>query len=188
MVACPVTWNAASRPERTSAERNPGCHASTRAERSFPPTSSCSATRASSSSKTVGTHPPTLDGITFEGKAVDPAVGIVTGRCLTPMDRETCKDKPKFDVIFNDASAETDPSNVDADGHTGRGDPLRRLVHDEREVPDRPQDPLRWQPRPNAESRRSTSTRRPSQVKAASGPCHDNRGGTTWLEIPLEIK
>lgn len=129
---------------------------------------------------------PRLDGVTLEGKPVDPAVGISTATC--PKDGAGQCKNVKLDVTFDDAMSETDPDNVDADGRVGRETlyvdwftTAGKLAADRKILFDAylgrppkteidlepPRDPVR------------------GTIWAV---LHDNRGGTTWLEMPLEFK
>jgi len=131
---------------------------------------------------------PKLEGITFEGKPVDLATGIVTERCREEETGDTCKKKVKFDVTFPEDAAEVDPDNVDAEGKVGREaiyvdwftsvgkfQTNRKILFDGN---------LGRTPKPAID------------FNAPFGPAkgtvwavlHDNRGGTSWLEVPIEIK
>jgi hypothetical protein len=130
---------------------------------------------------------PNLDAVTFEGKPIDPTAGIVTGKCVKNGDTGECK-SVKLGVLFDDAAAEVDPDNVDVDGHVGRetiyvdwfttvgkfqGD--RRVLFDGNRGR-MPKPAIDFLP-PN------------DPVKGKMWAIlHDNRGGTSWLEFPIEIQ
>jgi hypothetical protein len=131
---------------------------------------------------------PNLDGLTFEGKPVDPAIGLVTERCREEAENDTCKRKVKLDTLFNDAAAETDPDNVDSQGKVGRETLYvdwftsvgkfqtdRKILFDGN-LGRTPKSAIDFNP----------------PLGPAKGTVwavlHDNRGGTTWLEVPIEIR
>ena len=93
-----------------------------------------------------------------------------------------------LDVRFADAAAEVDPDNIDEHGKTGRetlyvdwftsigrfsGD--RKILFDG-QLGRMPQSPIDLSP---------PSTPGKGKVWAI---LHDNRGGTSWLEVPIEIQ
>lgn len=131
---------------------------------------------------------PVLDGVTFEGQPVDPAVGVKTGKCVEDDKTGDCK-TVKFNVNFPDSNAETDPDNVDSNGNVlketiyvdwfatnGRFKTDRKVVFDGN---------LGRPPKTDAEYE-------PPRVPLTGGRVwailHDNRGGTVWQEFPLEIQ
>jgi hypothetical protein len=61
---------------------------------------------------------PSFDAVTFQGASIDPAKGVVTGKCVRD-NRGNCN-TVKLDVTYPDSSSEIDPDNVDAHGHVGR--------------------------------------------------------------------
>jgi len=129
---------------------------------------------------------PVLDGLTLEGNPVDVTKGITTGKCVKNKQDEC--NTVKLDVNFNDIIAEQDPENVDENGNVGREtiyvdwftsigkfNTDRKIVFDgnlgrppktaiEFSPPDDPTKGTFW------------------------AVLHDNRGGTTWLEVPVEIQ
>lgn len=131
---------------------------------------------------------PTLDGLTFEGKPVDVATGIVTDRCKSQGDNEACNRTVPLDVVFNDAAAEPDPENIDSNGNVGKetlyvdwfasvgkfsGD--RKVLYDG-QLGRTPKSSINFNPPAGP-------------VKGSVwAVLHDNRGGTSWLEVPIEIK
>jgi hypothetical protein len=131
---------------------------------------------------------PNLEGATFEGKPIDPAVGIRTTRCSTPGDNDQCEQKVKLDVVWNDAAAEIDPDNIDENGNVGRETiyvdwfaSVGRFAGDRKILFD---------------GNRGRTPKSEMDFNPPAGPVkgtvwavlHDNRGGTSWLEFPLEIK
>ena len=130
---------------------------------------------------------PSLDGVTFQGKPVDPAAGIVTGKCVKDEASGDCK-TVKLDVVFSDAAAEVDPDNVNEEGKVGRETiyvdwftSVGKFMTDRKVLFDgqlgrTPKPAIEFSP-PNA------------PVKGTVwAVLHDNRGGTSWLEIPIEIR
>lgn len=129
---------------------------------------------------------PKLDGITLDGKPVDLAKGITTSKCVKD-DSGECK-KVKLDVAFNPAIAEIDPDNVDADGRVGRETlyvdwftTVGKMQTDRKIIFDAylgkpPKTELEYEP--------------PTDPTKGTmwAILHDNRGGTTWIEMPLEIQ
>ncbi len=129
---------------------------------------------------------PSLDGVTFEGKPVDLAAGIGVNRC-TKADDADCT-AAKLDVVFSDAAAEVDPDNVDEDGKVGRETIYvdwfttvgkfatdRKILFDgHRGRP--PKTTIDFTP-PNAPAKGTMWA-----------VLHDNRGGTSWMEFPIEIR
>ncbi len=130
---------------------------------------------------------PSLDGVTFEGKPVDVAAGIVTGTCVKDDKTRECK-TVKLDVVFSDAAAEVDPDNVDENGKVGRETIYvdwftsigkfktdRKILFDG-QLGRTPKSAIELSP-PNGAGK--------GTVWAV---LHDNRGGTSWLEFPIEIR
>jgi hypothetical protein len=129
---------------------------------------------------------PTLDGMTFEGNPVDPTQGVVTKPCV-PAPRKPCE-TVSLDVRFQDAAAEADPDNIGPDGATGRetlyvdwfttlgkfGDNRRTVFDSYRGRPEK------------------TEIELEVPTEAGNGTIwavlHDNRGGTSWLEVPLVVR
>lgn len=130
---------------------------------------------------------PTLDGVTFQGKPVDPAAGIVTGRCVKDDSTDECK-TVKLDVLFSDAAAEVDPDNVDQDGKVGRETiyvdwftSVGKFTTDRKILFD-------GQLGRTPKSAIDFSPPRGPEKGTIWAVLHDNRGGTTWLEFPIEIQ
>lgn len=130
---------------------------------------------------------PTLDAVSFEGKDLDPAAGVKTGKCVKD-DNGACK-TVKFNVRFPDANAEIDPDNVDSNGNVlretiyvdwfashGRFKSDRKIVYDGN-LGRPPKSDVEYEP-PND----------PVTGGRIWAVLHDNRGGTVWQEFPLEIQ
>ena len=131
---------------------------------------------------------PSLDGVTFQGKPVDPAAGIVTGRCVAEDPNGDCKSTVKLDVVFSDAAAEVDPDNVDEDGKVGRETlyvdwftSVGKFTTDRKILFD-------GQLGRTPKSAIELSPPRDPAKGTIWAVLHDNRGGTSWLELPIEIE
>jgi hypothetical protein len=129
---------------------------------------------------------PVMDGITFQGQKVDFTKGITTTKCHK--NKQGQCDTVKFDVQFNDSIAETDPDNVDSNGH----------VHQETIYVD-------WfttdgQFRSDRKILFDGNLGRPPKTEVEYAPpptpltgtmwavLHDNRGGTMWQAFPFTIQ
>jgi hypothetical protein len=129
---------------------------------------------------------PVLDGITFQGQPVDVTKGITTGKCHK--NKQNLCDTVKFDVQFNDAIAETDPDNVDSNGHVrqetiyvdwfttdGQFRTDRKILFDGN-LGRPPKTEIEYAPPPIP----GTGT--------MWAVLHDNRGGTVWQVFPFTIQ
>jgi hypothetical protein len=129
---------------------------------------------------------PTLDGVTFEGSLVDPAKGITTGKCVK--NKQGDCNTVKLDTLFQDSTSETDPDNINVDGvvareaiyvdwftSIGKFSTDRKILFDA------------YLGRPPKTEIEFTPPEEPSKGKVWA-VLHDNRGGTTWLEIPIDIQ
>jgi hypothetical protein len=128
---------------------------------------------------------PVIEALTFEGKDVLPAQGITLERCTEEKQRD-CKEH-KLGIRVSDSSWETNPSEVTRDGELheqiwvdwysdiGKLDSESRLLFDTREgrvsdsdvkyfAPKDPTDGTLW------------------------GVVHDNRGGASWIYVPLHVR
>src|SRR5262249_51794600 len=121
------------------------------------------------------------------GKPIDPAVGIVTPRCATP-EENACKQKVKLDVLFNDAAAEVDPDNVDAEGKVGRETlyvdwflSVGRFASDRK---------ILFDGSPGRTPKTAIDFSPPAGAVKGTvwAVLHDNRGGVSWLEVPITIQ
>ncbi|MCW5830909.1 MAG: hypothetical protein KIS78_00455 [Labilithrix sp.] len=134
---------------------------------------------------------PTLKSLVVRGQVVDPVKGISLPRCERDL-YETITDEDcngvGMGVAFDDADAELDPDNVDAEGRPGR----ETIYSDwyvtfgrfrqERRIE---RDPFKGRPEiPDIlyEPPRSTGKGTLWAV------LHDNRGGTSWTSVPIEIR
>lgn len=135
---------------------------------------------------------PTLEGLAINGGRIDPTSGIVVTRCDLGWfeDDFLFQDCPeyKLDVAFPDAASELDPDAIDASGRAGREtlyvdwftsigklNASRRIAFD----------PFGGRPEIDHVVLDPGDTAGKGSVWAA---LHDNRGGVTWLSVPLEIK
>jgi hypothetical protein len=128
---------------------------------------------------------PVIEKITFEGKDVDLAQGIVVDRC-TAVTRMECPEK-KLDVRVSDSSWEENPSEV-VDGRVLREQIWVSLYSDKGEI--------------DTEARLlfDTTKGRPDKTevsyRAAAEPgrgtlwavVHDNRGGQAWVVVPVTVR
>ncbi len=127
---------------------------------------------------------PRIGEITFDGHRVDPVAGVVMGRCRN---ENECEGVP-LDLHVEDEEAEIDPENVDPDGivrhetiyvdwftTVGELDANRKILIDG----------TRGRPP------KTTIELRPPTVPASGtvwAVVHDNRGGTTWTAIPIDVR
>ena len=129
---------------------------------------------------------PVMDNVTFEGKVIDPAVGIKTGKCKT--DSQGACQTVKLNVGFPDTDAEIDPDNIDSNGKVrnetiyvdwfttdGKFKNDRKILFDGN---------LGRPPKAEVEYYPPLS---PVTGKMWA-ILHDNRGGTVWQEFPLVIE
>jgi hypothetical protein len=130
---------------------------------------------------------PALDGVVLQGQPVDLAKGIVTGRCVKD-ENDECK-AVKLDVLFNDAAAEVDPDNIDENGKVGR----ETLYVDWFTTAGK----FRTDRKILFDGNRGRTPKTEIDFLPPEGPItggkiwailHDNRGGTTWAEVPLEVQ
>jgi hypothetical protein len=125
---------------------------------------------------------PVIDGVTFDGAPVDPAVGITVDRCTTSA-KADCP-KWKLDTLVPESSQEVRPrksgdgkEQVAVQFSTTRGDfsDGSRLLYDS----------LRG---------KLSDTTVDYQASQDSGQgtiflvVKDNRGGATWLQLPLNVR
>jgi hypothetical protein len=129
---------------------------------------------------------PVIDALLFADQAVDPSAGITVNRCATS-NRSDCP-KVKIDTVVPSSSQEDDPLDHDPTGAARKeriwvdyyatggdfGDDLRLL----------------YDSRTGAVSGTDTTFSSPENV--GSGflwtVVHDNRGGVSWLEVPLHVQ
>lgn len=128
---------------------------------------------------------PSLDGVVFEGNPIDTKIGVTTGTCVEGNDG--CN-KVKFDVRYNDAMAELDPDAVDVDGNVQHETlyvdwftTLGKFVENRSVV---------YEPTRGRLEKTEIEYEPPKEPGKGTvwAIFHDNRGGTTWTEFPLEIR
>jgi hypothetical protein len=125
---------------------------------------------------------PTMDGLTYQTTPIDPKVAVRIPKCT----KDPCGTK-EFDVRFNEALAERDPSNIGPNGEIaketlyvdwfttiGKFDGDRRILFD-------PFDGRAPKTFVSFEPPREVGTGRFWAVM------HDNRGGVSWLEGQIQI-
>jgi hypothetical protein len=133
---------------------------------------------------------PTIKRLVLRGRPIDPVAGASIRRCergLFETLDDDC-DSLGMAIDFDDADAEIDPDNIGPDGRAGREtiysdwyvtvgrfEQERRIERDpftgRPEIPDVLYEPLRAPGK--------------GTIWAV---LHDNRGGTTWVSIPLEVR
>jgi hypothetical protein len=128
---------------------------------------------------------PIIESVTFEDKDVVPTAGLTLERCTAEKERD-CKEN-KIGVRVSDASWEPNPSDVTRDGELreqiwvdyysdiGKFDEEARLLFDTRE---------------GRISDTDATFRAPKDVTDGTlwAVVHDNRGGATWIVVPLHIR
>lgn len=133
---------------------------------------------------------PTLKGLVLRGRPIDPVKGVSIRRCergVLETFADDC-DSLGMAIVFDDADAEIDPENIGPDGRParetiysdwyvtiGRFEQERRIERDpftgRPEIPDVLYEPIR------------------SPGKGTLwAVLHDNRGGTSWTSVPIEIR
>jgi hypothetical protein len=128
---------------------------------------------------------PQVDKLTFEGNPVDLAHGIDMDRCTTQKRRD-CPEL-KIDVAVTDASWEENPGDKDPDGNVRREQiwaayfsSIGQLGSDARLL----YDPVRGKVD-------GSEIKYQAPNEASDGTLwvviHDNRGGASWVEIPLHV-
>jgi hypothetical protein len=129
---------------------------------------------------------PKLDGITFEGSRVDAVAGIVT-KCEKDPRTNACKSR-KLDALFADSIAEPDPDNVSVDGQVGRETVYVDWFTSAGEFEDNRR--ILFDGNLGRPPKATVDFTPPEQPMKGTGwaVLHDNRGGTTWLEFPLQIE
>jgi hypothetical protein len=129
---------------------------------------------------------PTMDALTLESAPIDLTKGIVTGKCVKNK-QGTCN-TVSIDVNFQDSMSEPDPDNIDANGNpqretlyvdyftsAGKFNVDRKILFDGI-LGRAPKSPINYSPPDDP-------------VKGTIWAVfHDNRGGTSWFEVPLEIQ
>jgi hypothetical protein len=128
---------------------------------------------------------PVIDHVTYEGNPVDLTKGIDVDRCTTAKRRD-CPEV-KLDVAVTEASWEPNPGDKDPDGKV-RSEQIwdayfasvGQLAGDARLL----YDPVRGKVD-------GSEVKYQAPNEAGDGSfwivVHDNRGGTTWVEIPVHV-
>ncbi len=128
---------------------------------------------------------PVFDRFTFEGSPIDLTKGIDMDRCTTDKRRD-CPEL-KIDVAVTEASWEQNPGDKDADGNERKEQVwaayfanVGQLSGDARLL----YDPVRGKVD-------GSEIKYQAPNEAGDGSlwivAHDNRGGATWVEIPLHV-
>jgi hypothetical protein len=133
---------------------------------------------------------PQMKAIEFEWKAVDPAVGIVTAKCdrgILEWLADDC-DSITTSAAFDDAEAEIDPDNLGPDGK-----PARETLYSDwfvtigRFEQDRHIEIDPFTGRPPLRDVLYEPWRVPGRGTVWV-VLHDNRGGTSWLSMPITVE
>lgn len=128
---------------------------------------------------------PTIETLTSEGTDVVPAAGITLERCTAEKERD-CKEN-KIGLRVSDSSWEVNPSDVTRDGELreqiwvdyysdiGKFDDGARLLFDTRE---------------GRVSDSDVKYRAPKDATDGTlwAVVHDNRGGASWIVVPLHVR
>jgi hypothetical protein len=128
---------------------------------------------------------PAVPTLSYGGAAVDPATGIPIGRC-TASDQKNCA-ATAVDARLPDSSWEIDPADIDANGKVAHETiwvdyyaTAGRFAHGTELLFD-------------AHSGRISSTAdgfgapRSAGLQRLWAVVQDNRGGSTWVEVPLKV-
>jgi hypothetical protein len=129
---------------------------------------------------------PVIDHLTFGGAAVDPAGGITVAHC-TASSESNCP-TTDLDTVVPDSSQEPAPGDVDANGNIAK----EALWVDYYLTAGRVKtdSPLLF----DAHSGRVPSTADPFDAPLSMGEqtlwavVHDDRGGTSWVTVPLHAQ
>jgi hypothetical protein len=128
---------------------------------------------------------PVIESLTFAEKDVVPAAGITLERCTAAKERD-CKEN-KIGIRVSDASWESNPSDVTRDGELreqiwvdyysdiGSFDSEARLLFETRQ---------------GRVSDSDVKYRAPKDVVDGTlwAVVHDNRGGASWIVVPLHVR
>ncbi len=129
---------------------------------------------------------PVIQNVTFQGKAVDPTVGITVDHC-TKTNIDDCPTTP-LDVVVPASSQELDPSDLNSNGNV-----LKEEIYVDYYVTGgkvASDTAVLFDPRGG----RLSSTSDAFSAPQASGDywlwavVHDNRGGTSWQALPLHAQ
>lgn len=128
---------------------------------------------------------PVIETLTFEGKDVVPAEGITVERCTAERERD-CKEN-KLGTRVSESSWEENPSEVEREGplreqiwvgyysDIGKFDSEARLLFDTRQ---------------GRVSESDVTFRAPKNIIDGTlwAVVHDNRGGLSWIIVPLHVR
>lgn len=128
---------------------------------------------------------PVIEKLTFEGKDVDPRVGIKMDHCTKPT-RTECPEL-KLDVVVADASWEVNPTDAEAVGT--RHEQLWAAYHADIGQ-------IQGDARLLYDALKGKVPGTETKYQAPSDPgdgqlfvvVHDNRGGAAWVTIPLHVR
>jgi hypothetical protein len=126
---------------------------------------------------------PALQSVTYGGADVDPAAGISLPHCMQS-DINRCPTTP-LDVVIPDSSDETDPANLDANGN-----PLKEQIDVDYYLTAGKVDHdtvIIFDPHAGRLSKTSDNFHSPQSAGDFSlwAVVHDNRGGASWLQVPV---
>jgi hypothetical protein len=142
-------------------------------------------------SKTARNNHPKIGAVVQRGRAVQPGEGLWFFRCFKGAAevffRGNC-DTVGMDVTYDDADAEIDPANLDANGNPGR----ETIYTDWYVTLGRFPEPRRierdpFKGRPEVPNNLYEPPRDPGHGLMWI-VLHDNRGGTDWTSLPVEIR
>lgn len=129
---------------------------------------------------------PSITHLTFGGKAIDPAEGIVVPHC-TKSKIDDCP-STDLDVVVPSSDQERDPGDLDASGN-----PLKEQIYVEYFVTAgkmKADSVTLFDPRRGRLSDTNDEYRPPLAAgeQRLWAVLHDNRGGVSWEELPLHVK
>jgi hypothetical protein len=129
---------------------------------------------------------PVIDHLTFGGGAVDPAAGIALPHC-TASSESGCS-TTDVDTVVPEASQELDPGDVDASGNVAKEVLWADYYFTAGRV--KTDSPLLF----DAHSGRVGSSADAFDAPLSAGEqtlwavVHDNRGGASWLAVPMHVQ
>lgn len=129
---------------------------------------------------------PVIEKMTVDGKDVDPSAGIMVDKCQGVKHRTDCKEI-KIDTHVSDASWEDNPADV------VRGDPLREQIWVDyyTDVGDFDSDArLLFDTRQGRIDDSADKYRAPQDPVDGTvwAVVHDNRGGVSWMVVPIHVR
>jgi hypothetical protein len=124
---------------------------------------------------------PVIDAVTVDGQTIDPATGLVVDHCVTACPTHA------IEMVVPPSSQELDPSNVDVNGNVLREElwidyyvTAGKVKNDARVLYD-----------PHGGKLASADDlEAPGAAGDATlwGVVHDNRGGVSWMEVPIHAR